>query len=626
MVDDNTAVLALSTVNGSRLRGVQGVVGDGGAFMFIGTMTLQQLHHPSTPYSLLWLSVFKDDGVMGVPSLVVLRSDDFSVVTLVSTFSPATSDYFSALSTSPDGASVLALSRGWVYAFNSTGHQLRDGMALPDRDAMLMAVAATAASPLTLFIVSAEDDETTLSVCTDERVLSSVDLALPEGAQAAWQLHVDSQKRVWLIDTSDMVYLINSSTGGVLRNFSTTVASIFNGTDLFPWYHQFVLSADGTDMWVTTYGAEDIVVKLSTMGNILSRWRSDEAVVFQPAALQVDDTTRTPTLLIADSIYNLASSSVRRLSLSGGQVQVINVSYPGDRAFRPYAFLVDDGHGSRAGDSVGDVYVFSSTITDSPSTTYRLNGEGQLLASFSSPYGRAAVWDRSDDEASYWLTDWEYGSVGRYTLQGKRLVSYNLSTSAFLNGLAESCKGRDKSCTLFVARSGDGRIDLLNTTDGKRLGAIDQSSGAETVTYLALDASYPLLYAVHCFLDSIYIDNCSIRVQTTAGHPLAVLRVEPGYSMPLLLSPSLNADGSRLFASDFTHNRVVSWNTTEFQHIVSRMSDAGGALDGYHHISHRPRQSESCHRCNGSELNSLRDGQRNSMHKQAGLRGITVTM
>ena len=47
------------------------------------------------------------------------------------------------------------------------------------------------------------------------------------------------------------------------------------------------------------------------------------------------------------------------------------------------------------------------------------------------------------------------------------------------------------------------------------------------------------------------------------------------------------ADGSRLFASDFTHNRVVSWNTTEFQHLVSRMKDAGGASDIHHHIPHR---------------------------------------
>ena len=469
VVDDNTAVLALSTVNGTRLRGVQGVKGNEGAFMFIGTMALQRLP-PPTSYSLLWLSVFEDNELVGVPSLMVLRSDDFSVVTSVSTFSPATSNYFSALSTTPDGASVLALSRGWVYLFSSTGHQLRDGVALPDSDAVLMAVAATAASPITLFIVSVEDDVTTLSVCTDEHLLSSVELALPEGAQAAWQLHVDSQERVLLIDTTDVVYLFNASSGDVLRNFSTGVASIFNATELFPWYHQFVLSADATDMWVTTYGAEEIVVKLSTMGTLISRWRSDEAVVVLPEALLVDDTTPMPTLLIADFISSFASSSVRRLSLSGGQVQVINVSYPGDRAFGPYAFLVDDG--SRVGGSRGDVYVFSSTTTDAPSTTYHLNGTGQLLTSFSSAYGRAAVWDRSGNGASYWQTDWEYGSVGRYDLQGKRVVSYNLSASAFLNGLAGSCEERGKSCTLFVARSGDGRIDLLNSTDGKCWGPL----------------------------------------------------------------------------------------------------------------------------------------------------------
>ena len=573
IVDDNTGLTVLSASNGSVLRSVQGIPGTDHTYVGIWTMTVIPSSSASSRPPLVWLSVVDSDFDDGsyYYYLVVVRGDDFSLVRNVSHVSPAaTRGPFATLALDTDDSSLMyALSRGYLYTFNSTtGVQLGDGFLLPDASGDVMAIGRTAASPTTLFVLYHHRESTLVVSNLDGDRLRDVTLALSVDTVLNEQMHVDEQERLWLIDMADSVYCLNSTSGAVLFTFHTATSSAVMAPFQFPWYHQFAVSFDSSRVWITTYGAPGITVQ-SLNGTEMARWLSPQVVTYSPYTVQVDETTTPSTLLYADflSAEDSTAASIWRLSQTGTTVQRISVSSAGDQSFQPWTLSVDAGRNSS---ERGDIYVFSDSYTDELSVAYRLNITGQMLSSFPTPYGHSVAWDQSDGGSSFWMLDWVWSSVGRYSKDGTLLTLFNVTRPAQLNGLAQSCTAAG-DCTLFVSDSGKQRIDLLNGTTGKLLGSIDQCKGDEAVFGLALDGRSQILYAVHCWVDHKRLDPpyyCSVRVQTTNGSPVATLQSETGYANPNFLSIALNADGSRLYAADLQNNRVLSWDTSSFQRLT----------------------------------------------------------
>ena len=580
IVDDTTGLTVLSASNGTVIRSVPGILGADGLYIMIMRMTVVPASAAS-PRALVWLSVIAT--IEDVPSLylLVLRGDDFSVVRNISQVTPETHgglSFFATMSLSPEDSSIMyVLSAGYLYTFNTTtGVQLKDGYrGLPEAYGDILVMRRTAAAPTTLFVLypSAYETESTVLVVSNLNAdrLRDVTLQLSNDTELVQQMHVDEQERLWLIDIADNVYCINSTTGAVLITFTTSASNPVASqlSQLIPWYHQFAVSSDGSRVWVTTYGERAITVQ-SGSGTELASWSCSQAVMLFPMVVQVDDTTQPPTLLYADFLSSLrpAGGSIWRTSSIGAPMQHIDVSPAGDLSFSPWVILVDSRL-NRSG--AGDMYVFSSSSTsdtDSDSTAYRLNRKGQLLSSFGILYTYNVAWDRSDGGSTYWLVDWAWSSVGRYDTSNSTLLTrFNFTRPAVLDGLAQSCTVTGE-CTLYIADTYNQQINVVNGTTGQLMRYIDQCHNKESLFGLAVDNHHQLLYAVHClFAGPILIPYfCFVRVQTTDGTPIADLQAEAAYANPFFRWIALNANGSRLYAADFNNNRVLSWDTSGFQH------------------------------------------------------------
>jgi streptogramin lyase len=162
-----------------------------------------------------------------------------------------------------------------------------------------MAVRRTGAGELmTIFFVTNALGSTALAIwALGGAVMSWVTLDLPARAKLSSALHVDAQERVWLVDDSNTVSVFNSIIGAVPFNFTAAERSAFTG---YGCYHQFAVSDDSSRLWLTTYGAEDIVV-LSSDGEVLDRWSSQQVVLQTPVVLQLKKTGDGASTLLSDT-------------------------------------------------------------------------------------------------------------------------------------------------------------------------------------------------------------------------------------------------------------------------------------------------------------------------------------